>query len=307
MEEEGGKSESVTQLADSQPQIDTPLRILLPTSTNAPARSQGTCRDDHIGTNVFSPGAYAATLNLSDDSIGPNTRIPTLGIGAKGNSDSQARIKTAISHYTVLAFSSHRAGKKEVEASAYVSLAVIYDNLGNYKSAVEHYKSYLDICKETGDTHGQAVACNCLGVDYMFLSCTASDEGFINGFKATEQSLAYLDLALDYHQQHLQSADQGGKFVANINIGLCLGAKNEYSQAARYYQNSLRVAIKMQTLFGQSIAVGNLGMLAISKGDYPTARTCLEQVSFIFFLFPSLLTCSPSPLASSISAISSRC
>jgi hypothetical protein len=290
MEDGAGKSESVTQLADSQPQIDTPLRILLPSSTNAPARSQGTCRDDHIGTNVFSPGAYAATLNLStDDSIGPNTRIPSLGIGAKGNSDSQARIKTAISHYTVLAFSSHRAGKKEVEASAYVSLAVINDNLGNYKSAIEHYKSYLEICKETGDTHGQSVACNCLGVDYMFLSCSASDEGFINGFKATEQSLAYLDQALEYHLQHLQSADQGGKFVADINIGLCLGAKNEYSQAAKYYQNSLRVAIKMQTLFGQSIAVGNLGMLAIRKGDYPTARTCLEQVDSHSLLTPNIL------------------
>lgn len=276
--EDEAQSESVTQLADTQPQIDTPLRILLPASTNAPARIQGTRRDEHIGTNVFSPGAYAATLNISDSSVGPNTRIPSLGGLAKGNPDNQAHIKTAISHYTVLAFSSHRAGKKEVEGSAYVSLAVIYDNLGNYKSAIENYKHYLDICKETGDLHGQAVACNCLGVDYMYLACPSSDEGFINGFKSSEQAMADLELALQFHQQHLQIADQGGKFVANNNIGLCLGAKNEFSQAAKYYQNSLRIAIKMQTLFGQSIAVGNLGMLAISKGDYPTARTCLEQV-----------------------------
>lgn len=306
--EENGNGESVTQLADSQPQIDTPLRILLPSSTNAPARTQGTCRDDHIGTNVFSPGAYAATLNLSDASIGPNNRIPSISGAPKGNIDSQARIKTAISHYTVLAFSSHRAGKKEVEASAYVSLAVIYDNMGNYKTAIENYKSYLSICKEIGDTHGQAVASNCLGVDYMFLACPTSDEGFINGFKANEQSLADLELALQFHQQHLQTADQGGKFVANINIGLCLGAKNEYSQAAKYYQNSLRIAIKMQTLFGQSIAVGNLGMLAISKGDYPTARTCLEQVINCFDIFSQffifLLLCFS---ASSISSRITRC
>lgn len=131
------EGESVTQLADAQPQIDTPLRILLPSSTNAPTRIQGTCRDDHIRTNAFSPAAYAATLNIVDqDGIGPNTRIPSLNNttnNSKVGGDSQARIKTAISHYTVLAFSSHRAEKKEVEASAYVSLAVIYDNMKNYK------------------------------------------------------------------------------------------------------------------------------------------------------------------------------
>jgi hypothetical protein len=128
--------ESVTQLADSQPQIDNPLRILLPLGTNAPARVQGACRDDYIRTNAFSPAAYTTTLNISPDdvSIGPNNRIPSLNsTSISGSIDSQAKIKTAISHYTVLAFSCHRAGKKEVEASAYISLAVIYDNLSNYK------------------------------------------------------------------------------------------------------------------------------------------------------------------------------
>ncbi len=33
----------------------------------------------------------------------------------------------------------------------------------------------------------------------------------------------------------------------------------------------------MQTLYGQSIAVGNLGMLAMIKGDFVTSRTCFEQ------------------------------
>lgn len=33
----------------------------------------------------------------------------------------------------------------------------------------------------------------------------------------------------------------------------------------------------MQTLYGQAIAVGNLGLLASLKRDWPTARTCLEQ------------------------------
>ncbi len=33
----------------------------------------------------------------------------------------------------------------------------------------------------------------------------------------------------------------------------------------------------LKTLYGQSIAVGNLGMLALGKNDLVTARTCFEQ------------------------------
>lgn len=60
-------------------------------------------------------------------------------------------------------------------------------------------------------------------------------------------------------------------------LGLCYGIIGEIVQSAKYHQDALRVAIKMQTLYGQSIAVGNLGMLAMTKSDYPTARTCFEQ------------------------------
>jgi len=48
-------------------------------------------------------------------------------------------------------------------------------------------------------------------------------------------------------------------------------------QSAKLHQDALRTAIKMQSVYGQSVAVGNLGMLAILKADYSTARTCFEQ------------------------------
>ena len=127
-------AESVTQLADVQPQIDRPLRVMLPAATNAPSRAPEACRDDYIRTNAFSPGAFTAALAYHGEGgdMSNKTRLPSLANSA-ANKDSDAKIKTAISHYTVLAFSCHRAGKSEVEAAAYLSLAVIYDNLGNYK------------------------------------------------------------------------------------------------------------------------------------------------------------------------------
>ena len=33
----------------------------------------------------------------------------------------------------------------------------------------------------------------------------------------------------------------------------------------------------MQTLYGQAIAVGNLGLLAMGKSDFSTSRTCFDQ------------------------------
>jgi Flp pilus assembly protein TadD len=60
-----------------------------------------------------------------------------------------------------------------------------------------------------------------------------------------------------------------------INVGII----GDIVQSAKHQQDALRTAIKMQTLYGQSIAVGNLGMLAMMKQDFATAHTCFEQVS----------------------------
>lgn len=133
MEDDG--NESTTQLSDNQPQIDTPIRILIPSGTNAPARTNNSCRDDFIRRNAFSPAAFTMALASNQTNLGPNTRLPSLNqsTSVKG-ADGDAKIKTAIHDYTVLAFSSHRSGKRDVEGSAYISLAVIHDNLGNLKS-----------------------------------------------------------------------------------------------------------------------------------------------------------------------------
>jgi hypothetical protein len=124
-------AEPITQLADTQPQIDTPIRVLIPHATNAPPRVNKSSRDDHIRTNAFSPQAFAMSLN-NLQGLGPNSRLPSLA-NNKNSGDMEAKIKTAIHDYTTLAFSSHRAGKRDIEGSAYISLGVIYDNLGNYQ------------------------------------------------------------------------------------------------------------------------------------------------------------------------------
>jgi hypothetical protein len=113
----------------------------------------------------------------------------------------------------------------------------------------------------------------------MLMVCPPTDAGLLqSGIKLTGTSVEDLNHAISYHFRHLEiGPDDGGRFVADSNLGLCFGMIGDIVQSAKHQQDALRTTIKMQTLYGQSIAVGNLGMLAVMKNDIPTARTCFEQ------------------------------
>jgi tetratricopeptide (TPR) repeat protein len=275
-----------TQLADARPKLDCPLRVALP--VNAPERSVTSIKDKYIYNNAFSPSAVAVSKkhqaalckDYSElaflDTTGKAPKVPSL---APVNMDHDALIKTAIRDFSVLALSSKRAGNKDVEATAYASLGVIHDNQQHYMEAIGSYQMYLQICEEIKDAIGCAAACNCIGVNYMLMANPPSDAGCLHGVKLTPENTQLLEKAVQYHTKHLEiGPDAGGRFVANTNLGLCLGMLDNINQSAKSHQDGLRVAIKMQTLYGQSIAVGNLGMLALVKKDFATARTCFDQV-----------------------------
>ncbi len=272
-----------TQLADSRPQLDQPLRVTIP--VNAPMRAIRASQDEHIQKNAFSPMALSATKSALPEllGVGKGNSEESKGGSAKGGDNGSAAVagtQTAIADFSTLAFSSKRSGKKDKEAIAYVSLGVIYDNQGNQQKAIENYQLYADLSDEMGDSAGVSCAYNCLGVDYMLMACPPSDTGFVGDGSVvrTKEQLAYLDKAVACHQRHVEiGPDQGGRFVANTNLGISLGMRGDVSAAAKCHQDALRIAIKMQTLYGQSIAVGNLGMLALTKNDLPTSRTCFEQ------------------------------
>lgn len=272
-----------TQLADTRPQLDCPLRVAIP--VNAPNRNARLTKDEFIHNNAFSPDALALAKKSKIIMNTPVEMLPSKSFESKTtpslNLDQDAVTKTAIKDFTTLAFSSRRAGKKDVEATAYASLGVIYDNQGNFLTAIESYKSYLQICDEIGDAVGSACACNCIGVNYLLLACPPSDVGCLQSIELTQENRDYLEKSTYFHAKHLEiGPDSGGKFVANTNLGLAYGMLGEINSSAKHHQDALRIAIKMQTLYGQSIAVGNLGLLALVKGDFNTARTCFDQVFY---------------------------
>jgi len=273
--------EMSTQLADSRPKFDTALRVAIP--VNAPPRAVKPSRDALIRTNAFSPASYAVGQKLVD-AVATGEEAAVEKVLANSNTHGlpemkdDSVIKNMMKDFTVVAASSKRAGKKDVEAMAYVSLGVTCDNQGKLREGIDYYVKYLQLCDEIGDVMGSACACNCLAVNYMLLASPPTDLGILQGLKDTADTQEYLSQAVHYNSKHLEiGPDNGGRFVAHTNLGLCLGMMGDIVKSAQHHQDALRVAIKMQTLYGQSIAVGNLGALALIKGDFPTARTCFEQ------------------------------
>ena len=92
--------------------------------------------------------------------------------------------------------------------------------------------------------HGEALAYNCIGVDYM---------------KLGEMDPNNYNDAIQYHMKHKEIADVAGKFLAHINLGIIYNTIGDYEKSSINHQFALRYAIQMSSVAGQSVAIGNLG------------------------------------------------
>lgn len=146
----------------------------------------------------------------------------------------------------MLAFGCRRAGKVRDEGRAYYSIGVLYDNIKKYKKAIEYYKKFLQVCKSINDNHGEALAYNCIGVDYQLIG---------------EADSTYIQKAIEYHSIHEQLADVNGKFLAAINLGICYDRLEDQKNSVFWFQNALKHSVQMSNLSGQSLAIANIGKI----------------------------------------------
>jgi hypothetical protein len=271
----GGSS---TQLSEQYPQIDTPLRVDPPATLKAPARTPSLTRDHQVRDSAFAPKAFGTMKRHQKQPLPEVAPPPGVAAGArvkhaakvesalKGVSQAQGPSKNALADNSILAFSSQRAGKVQMEGQAYLAMAIAHDNMEQHSQAIEAYKKFLGVCTKTGDTVVEGLAYNCLGVDCMLLACPLSEGSPFESKRAlSEDAKQTLHKAVEYHRGHLECADEGGKFVASTNLGLCLGLLGDLTQATVHHQEALRIAIRLQSYSGQGVAVGNLGMLAMRQ------------------------------------------
>lgn len=274
---------SSTQLAERFPQIDLPQRVDPPPYMNAPPRSVVVSKDQLIRESSFSPKAHSrrkydiSSYKVSGPEKATSGAPPRKSGGAtlKSHTENQSPLQAQVKDYTMLAFSSRRAGRHQMEGAAYFSMGVLYDNMSQYTKALDCYKKFVAVCQKLNDLSGEALAYNCIGTNYQHMSTEDSGMPYDGGYSDMESR--NLKSSVHYHNKHLEIADDAGKFVAHSNLGLCLGSLGQHIEAAKHHQEALRLAIRLQSTHGQSIAVGNLGLLGSRQGDLVTAKACMDQ------------------------------
>lgn len=268
-----------TQLAEATPQLDFPQRIDAPESIKTPARHSPQTREDRIQMTVFSPHAIAMRnlktkiRLLIDNEAEVESKLSSCSLSKLKDSDRAVSTKL-IKEYYMLAESSKRAGRHDAECTAYICLGILHDNVVEYSKAIDCYALVLSISDSTQNKLFMGLAANCIGVNYQLLSST-NDCNYSG--KYVDAKSRTLQNALVYHQKHLEVADDAGKCVAHLNIGLTLGSLSRPDEAAHHYQEALRLAIQLNSAHGQSLAVGNLGLLASRQEDLDTAVSCMNQ------------------------------
>lgn len=125
-------------------------------------------------------------------------------------------------------------------------MGVLYDNIKKYKKSIQYYEKFLQVCKSISDNHGEALAYNCIGVDYQLMG---------------EKNSTLIPKAIEYHSLHEQLADVNGKFLASINLGLCYDRILDNKNSIYWFQNALKYSVQMSNLNGQSLAIGNIGRI----------------------------------------------
>lgn len=66
------------------------------------------------------------------------------------------------------------------------------------------------------------------------------------GKPLSEEAQKLLEKAIGFHTEHLQVADEGGQFVAHINLGICASQLRDYSTANYHHEEAMKVALDLQ-------------------------------------------------------------
>jgi len=164
--------------------------------------------------------------------------------------------RNQIKDLMVLAESATRYGNSHQALQAYHRMGVVLDNQGMHAEAMEKYRKLLSLCIASKNVQGEALAYNCLGID---------------AFK-----LGMQDDAIQYHNKHLELADQTGRLIAHTNLGIVFQAMGLPEHAAIHHQHAIEYANRMGSKEAQCFTVGNLGVASAAQGDLQTSRICLQ-------------------------------
>jgi predicted ATPase len=190
-----------------------------------------------------------------------------------------------------------------VRARAMLVLGDLDWRQGDYPQGEEKLEASLALCREAGDSRGQAQALNILG----FIASERNDperaeklleEGLALGRKAGKpieihNALNALATLAFYRNDYARASvlqeeglgmaraagDVGGISIHTNNLGLLALAQNEFERAEALLQEAREMFWKLGDLLNTSVADLNLGNLALAQNDFDLAeKRCVNVV-----------------------------
>jgi len=169
--------------------------------------------------------------------------------------DYQGYYTQAVTLLTQASEATNQRGDQHAQGNHLGNLGIVYKNLGQYETAIEHHQQALAIVREIGAKHAEGSILGNLGIVY--------------------EKLGQYETAIDYYLQDLaireQIGDIKGKGNALGNLGNAYASLEQYETAIDYYQQRLAIAEQIGDLRGKGNVLGNLGIAYNNIGSYETA------------------------------------
>lgn len=141
------------------------------------------------------------------------------------------------------------------------NLGYAYDDLGDYRRAIEFYEQHLAIAREMGDRRGEGNALGNLGVAY--------------------HNLGEPRRAVEFYEQKLvitrEIGDRYGEGQALGNLGNAYAALGEVQQAIEFLEQDLIIAREIGDRRGEGSVMGSLGNAYAALGEQRRAIEFYEQ------------------------------
>lgn len=186
------------------------------------------------------------------------------------------------------------------------SMAVTYQTLADYPSALQLYFDNLKTFEQSKDTYMIALTCSNIGIVYKYLKQYDKSISFyqravfINAKAGNEKELAdnYGNIAnvyearklpdsaiANYQQQYNMSKSAEyvkGMAAANAGIGTCYINDERYTEAAQPLQDALLVYEKMGDKNNEATVLKSLGDVYLANGDKTNAMEYFKKSLSIF-------------------------
>jgi tetratricopeptide (TPR) repeat protein len=175
--------------------------------------------------------------------------------------DNLGQYRKALDYYQQALEIQREIGDKGGVGNNLMNLGGVYDNLGQYRKALDYYQQALEIQREIGDKRGVSNNLTNLGVVYM--------------------NLGQYRKALDYSQQALEIQREIGdkRGVSNnlTNLGAVYHNLGQYQKALDYSQQALEIQREIGDKHGVSNNLSNFGTVYMNLGQYRKALDYSQQ------------------------------